>query len=703
MELFIYFITALISFAGGMVILARSGARYGRIVAFGLIFLALFELCYFFNLLRLSSSALRIASLFELACISAFILSVTSMEKRTRQKSSVASWETPSAIILCILFGAALGTVPESYLILSPEGYIVLGWLGKIHAVVVLICSVIFMWMMENILRASSNEQKRILKYPALGIITVGVAFILSAIYRLSSLTISHEVLLLSSLVFLVGISFLIFFSIRFRLFEMDIFVSRYVVYHSITFLSIGAYLFAMGLFILGVQKLGIHLSFVTIGFFVFLVLLALGVFMISPEAKARLRFFVDTHFFANKYDYRKEWGELSGYLSIAFNEKQIIHVTSQVILDSMYIHELSIWLQDKETFRCAYCFPSPLKNQTLTKDELFLVYLEKNPYFLRKAPCISEDVLWEKTITDNPNLFEQNKIELAVPMMAENRVIGFIAVGKENPGTPYGKDDIDLLSAIASQSSAAIMSARFAQELAANKEMAAFNRMSAYVLHDLKNAAGNLSLILQNAPKHMDKPDFRSDMIETITQTLARIDKVMSRLGAMPAKEELNEQQIHIGSLVDNLLGNLQPRLVNIDVVEQIGADLEVTSDPEMLGKILENIIVNATEAVSDNPKITIAAEKDSAGCTISIKDNGTGMSDDFIRDRLFKPFQTTKKKGTGLGLWQVKNMADKLGAVLAVENYPAEGVMFSITFPDHCRQKHMGAPESNLLKEKE
>ena len=695
MELFIYLITALISFAGGMVILARSGARYGRIVAFGLIFLAVFELCYFFTYLWNSFTPLRIASFFELACISAFILSVTSMETRLSQKSRVISWQKYSAITLCILFGAALGFVPEAYLTLSAEGYIVLGWLGKAHAIISLICCVIVIWMMENILRASSDEQKRILKYPALGIITVGFAFMISTIYRLSTLTINHDVLLLNSLILLVGISFLIFFSIRFRLFEMDIFVSRYVVYHSITFLSIGAYLFAMGLFILGVQKLGIQLSFVTIGFFVFLVLLVLGIIMISPEAKARLRFFVDTHFFANKYDYRREWGELSGYLSIAFNEKQIIHVTSQVILDSMYIHELAIWLQDNENFRCAYSFPSPQKNQTLIRDELFLVYLEKNPYFLRKAPCISEDVLWEKTIHDNSDLFEHNKIELAVPMMAGNKMVGFIAVGKENPGTPYGKDDIDLLSAIASQSSAAIMSARFAQELATNKEMTAFNRMSAYVLHDLKNAAGNLSLILQNAPKYMDNPDFRTDMLETITQTLARIDKVMSRLGEMPAKEELSKQHIHIHSLIDNLLGTLQPRLVNIDVIHQIEADLDVVSDPDMLGKILENIIVNATEAVSDNGTITIAAKKDSAGCIISIKDNGTGMSEDFIRDRLFKPFQTTKNKGTGLGLWQVKNMADKLGAVIEVENYPAEGVMFSITFPDHCEQNKMRATD--------
>jgi len=203
----------------------------------------------------------------------------------------------------------------ELHLKTNPGGYVVLVWLGRLHADAVLICSVIFISIMENILRASSSEQKRILKYPALGI-----------------------------------------------------------------------------------RKLGLELSFVTIGFFVFVILLVLAVFLISPEARTRLKFFVDTHFFANKYDYRKEWGELSGYLSIALNENQIIHVTSQVILDSMYTHEPFIRLKDSDAFPCPYSFPAPLKNTAFRSDTLFIEYLEKNQYLLRKTPGESSDELWERT-----------------------------------------------------------------------------------------------------------------------------------------------------------------------------------------------------------------------------------------------------------------------------------------------------------------
>jgi len=269
--------------------------------------------------------------------------------------------------------------------------------------------------------------------------------------------------------------------------------------------------------------------------------------------------------------------------------------------------------------------------------------------------------------------------------MTAENKLIGFIAVGKENPGTPYGQDDIDLLSAIASQSSAALMSARFAQELAVNKEIDAFNRMSSYVLHDLKNAAGNLSLILQNAPNHMDSQEFRSDMLETISQTLSRIDKVMSRLGAVPSGEELSRESVRVVEIIDLLLSKLDPRLEKTTITTSVEPGLTVRTNREMIERILENLIINAAEAAADEDgRISIQSGRDNGNVYISVEDNGGGMTEEFVRERLFKPFQTTKQHGTGLGLWQVKSIADQMGIGVDVENRPASGVKFTIRIPD-------------------
>ena len=685
MVLLFYAVTALVSLLGGMVILFRSGVPHGRTIAIGLLSIASLEISYLVFSLWDTLPALQVASFFELTAISSFTVSVISMEKRLSRKANLVTLTQRALILICVLYAIALVTFPEAYAQMHLSGVAVIWWLGKLQSIVILLGSILFIWIMENILRSSQGTSRRMFTYPALGSISVGASLCMSSIYRLSTNSITPDILILCSLIYLVGVSFLIFFSIRFKLFEMDIFVSRYVVYHSITFISIGAYLFLMGLIIFWVQRLGIRLSFVVMGFMVFLALILLSILVLSPEAKARVRFFINTHFFSNKYDYRKEWVELSGNLSVAFNERQIIHLTSQVILDSMFIKEFSIWLLQGTTFRRAFSFPDLPGNSPITVENPFIAYLRSSPYFMRRTPPKASDIQWEDITTQQGNFLDENKIELAVSMMAGNKMIGFIAVGKENPGTPYGQDDIDLLTAVASQSSSALMRAWFAEKLIENKEFDTYNRMSAYVFHDLKNAAGHLSLILQNAPKHMSEEEFRKDMLETIGQALARIDKVMVKLTAIPEREELNTNTFPLRPFLDALLARLKPTAMDIKFIQMINSEMHLTTDPEVLEKILENIIVNAIDAVGDAGKITITAGNNEGGAPfISVSDNGVGMLDEYIRDKLFKPFQTTKKKGTGLGLWQVKNMADQLGASIEVTRNPDRGVMFTITLPE-------------------
>jgi putative PEP-CTERM system histidine kinase len=268
--------------------------------------------------------------------------------------------------------------------------------------------------------------------------------------------------------------------------------------------------------------------------------------------------------------------------------------------------------------------------------------------------------------------------------------MIGFIAIGKENPGTPYGQDDIDLLSSVASQSGSAIMRSRATERLIENKELDTFNQMSAFVLHDLKNAAGHLSLILQNAPEHMHQEEFQQDMLETVSEALARIDKVMSKLTAIPEREQVKPMTFPAARFLEELLDRIRPRLQGIETVRTFDTALEFHTDPDILEKTLENILVNAAEAVDGKGMITIALRMDGDFPLISISDNGIGMTEDFIREKLFKPFQTTKKKGTGLGMWQVKNMAEQLGAKIDVSRNRDGGITVTLRLPPRTPAAH-------------
>jgi putative PEP-CTERM system histidine kinase len=349
-----------------------------------------------------------------------------------------------------------------------------------------------------------------------------------------------------------------------------------------------------------------------------------------------------------------------------------------------MYIRELSIWILEGASYKRSFSFPDTSGETIISTNHPLVKYLAGNPYFLRRTPCKTNDSLWEDIVKNHRAFLNRNKVELAVGMTAGS-MIGSIAVGKENPGTPYGQDDIDLLSAVASQTSAALMSARYAKKLSENKELDTYNRISATVLHDLKNAAGHLSLILQNAPKHMNQAEFRKDMLDTISEALARIDKVMSKFKTIPEHVEIHMKTFKIIPFLEKLLAGLSPRLEHIQVIHDINSAFELTTDPDILDKILENIIVNATEAVGDDGIITIAAGIEGDSPIFTITDNGIGMTDEYIREKLFKPFQTTKKTGTGLGLWQVKNMADQLRAIIDVKPNQDRGVTISVRLPQN------------------
>ena len=155
---------------------------------------------------------------------------------------------------------------------------------------------------------------------------------------------------------------------------------------------------------------------------------------LLSQEAKSRIRFFINTHFFSNKYDYRKEWIELSGYLSIAFNEKQIIHVTSQVILDSMYIRELSIWLLEGSIYRRAFSFPDASGDEFIRDDHPIITYLGNNPYFLQTTPGKTHDTIWEEIVKNHRDFLDRNKLAFAVGMTA-GTMIGVYCYRPGEPG----------------------------------------------------------------------------------------------------------------------------------------------------------------------------------------------------------------------------------------------------------------------------
>jgi len=282
------------------------------------------------------------------------------------------------------------------------------------------------------------------------------------------------------------------------------------------------------------------------------------------------------------------------------------------------------------------------------------------------------------------------------VPVIAENRLIAVMTLG-QGKTTMYSQEDLDLLETMANQISIAIMNARTSQELAISRELESFYKLSAMLLHDLKSSASMLSLVVQNAADNFDNPEFQKDVLNTIGSVVNRIQKLILKLSTTP--REVESQQFQPADLVEVINSAVAKSgmrdLAKIKVVEELNPVPRVMLDPESMERVILNLLSNAVEAIVGNGKregasrgeegvITIKTSQTPNGYVqISISDTGCGMSQEFIRDRLFQPFQTNKERGLGIGLYQCKTIIDACGGFIDVQSRVGSGSTFTIKLP--------------------
>jgi signal transduction histidine kinase len=210
---------------------------------------------------------------------------------------------------------------------------------------------------------------------------------------------------------------------------------------------------------------------------------------------------------------------------------------------------------------------------------------------------------------------------------------------------------------------------------------------MSAFFVHDLKNAASTLSLTLQNLPIHFDNPLFRQDVLRGIGETADRINAVIGRLTAL-RHFELNLAEADLNSVVDDALKALNGT-ANIKVTKRLALQPKLKLDCDQFGSVVTNLLLNARDAVGPKGEITIETTQNDHWAVVSISDNGCGMSQAFLRSSLFRPFRSTKKKGLGIGMFQSKMIVEAHRGQITVDSEPAVGTTFRLMLPlNHQKQ---------------
>ncbi len=539
-------------------------------------------------------------------------------------------------------------------------------------------------WYMEKFWRTLELVHRWGYKFFLLGgyLICGSVAWIAS--YRITYHNfIPNHFFLLAALLF-TGWLFILYAVVKHRLLNRKMFISRKIIYSFIAPLIFAVYLIVMGIISLVMRSFDLSLPFVLRGLILVFGIIIIGIFLSSAQLRKRIQFFISTNFYVNKYEYRDEWLALSSMLQGALTEDHVVLALRKVLFETLYTANLYIWTGDvKQGYKAIYLHKTAQNNKNkinfLDFDDVLVNFLNKHPYFYIKEK--EPDREWEEVDKKKSKFLENLDLELIVPLFIGDQLVGMVGLGPEFTGGRYGQDDFDLLTAICTQTASMLLAVRMAEKLAHTRELQAWNALSAFVLHDVKNAATMLSLIRENAHEHIQNPEFQQDMLESVDDALKRMNKVQKSLSLLKSEIDPVWQIVEVTQFTDRCAINMEKRLEKIKIKCVFEENIFVRTDSDLLSKVLENLLLNAFEAGGDRVVIKISSEKGQA--VFYITDNGVGIEQKLLPVALFEPFATSKPKGTGIGLWQTKQIIVNLNGEINAKNIAGKGAVFEIRLP--------------------
>src|SRR5204863_7324045 len=240
---------------------------------------------------------------------------------------------------------------------------------------------------------------------------------------------------------------------------------------------------------------------------------------------------------------------------------------------------------------------------------------------------------------------FSEGGNRIGVPLLADDRYLGISILADRVSGVAYTFEELELLECIADQVASSLLNLRLAKEIMLGKELEAFQTISAFFVHDLKNAASTLKLTLQNLPVHFDDPEFRQDTLRSIGATTNRINQIIDRLGTLGSKLELRLSAVDLRLLVEQAIENVNG-MPGIEFAKEFQPLPKLMADSEQLRSVVTNLLLNARDAVGERGRIEVKIGYQDGWAALSVSDDGCGMTPSFLRDSLFRPFKTTKKK---------------------------------------------------------
>ncbi len=455
--------------------------------------------------------------------------------------------------------------------------------------------------------------------------------------------------------------------------------VSHGAAFHSTVLLATAVYLLAVAVlgylvrFFGGAWGPALQILLFAAAAMVMAALLTLGTF------RSKLRVLIGKNFFKRRYDYRDEWLRFTRLLAVRDDSSDVHLRCIQALADLVESTAGSVWIRREDGFRQVAQWNTQAVAQIECADSDLVEFMQRTGWVVdlaehRRFPGRYDYLKLPPWLAASPHAW------LLVPLMTAEGLTGFVVLMSPRVQIDVDWEVLDLLKTAGSEVAVLLRQIEANHALSEAEKFAAISRMSAFVVHDLKNLVAQLTLMLKNAERHGDNAEFRRDMLDTVRHVVDRMNNMLAqaRLSSRPVQ---NPQTVDLAALLQRVCEG--KRAQHRGLVWQAPEPVFAIGHADRLEHVFAHIVQNAIDATTPEGAINVSLASRHAQAVVEVLDQGAGMSPAFLQQRLFRPFQTTKDSGMGIGVYESQQYVSSLGGQVQVESTQGQGTRVRIVLP--------------------
>jgi len=596
----------------------------------------------------------------------------------------------PGMVTLGVLLAAAALLVPVELVISRfqiAEGgglwRIGVTSIGQMLALLAMAANVLILHSFENTYRAATVPAKVSLKYPLLGTVLASVMnfIMMSRLVLLSE--VDNYFISAGALGMIIFCVTMLYAGWRYPLFEIRTVMDTAKAPSVMTVVIAGLYLLAFAVITWTSDLMGMpyqRLGSMVLSVFAIFVLLSV---LISGKARRQLRIFVNENFRPGLYNYRREWRHYARLMTSCSTVDDLLSNTISSLCETMMTKKGLIYAGVSGGKAADY----GLEREEIagaSSGEMIELYAGSSIVMIHGSRRLTR--LPARQAGQAAGRGQAPEWVRAVSFLTiggEPR--GFIALGEKDFGRPWSEEDRDFLATITDQAALALENLLMEERHLESKQLESFNRFASFVIHDLKNTVGMLSLTAENARDNIQDREFQEDAIDALERSVQKMRRLIDSLNAHKSPAAISRALTDVVATAAEKIDSLRQLASKKGVTVDLKAESAVSAfvDPAALSRIVENLVLNSIEASGDGGSVEVRIARHGKSLTVIVSDDGPGFDGDFLKNGLFRPFMSTKKNGLGVGLVLCKSLATAHGGSVSVASLPEGGATVTVELP--------------------